>query len=106
MKYFILISKIIVLLYLSYLFFFLATGYDPAYPLYRPPFILFVIDTINLFIHEAGHFFFKIFGRLIYMLGGSLFQCLVPLALVIVTWRQNISQVCYPGFWLEKISST
>ena len=35
-----------------------------------------------------------------YFLGGSLFQCLVPLALLIVMLRQNISYACYAGFWL------
>jgi hypothetical protein len=36
----------------------------------------------------------------VHILGGSLVQCLLPLALVIVTLRQNISHVVYPGFWL------
>lgn len=55
---------------------------------------------MNLYIHEAGHFFFKIFGRWMYFLGGSLFQCLIPLALLIVTARQNPSYTGYAGLWL------
>ncbi|MBI4810734.1 MAG: hypothetical protein HY800_04705 [Ignavibacteriales bacterium] len=40
------------------------------------------------------------FGRWVYFLGGSLFQCLVPLALVIVAARQNITNAAFAGFWL------
>jgi len=33
------------------------------------------------------------------VLGGSLFQCLLPLALLIVTWRQHRDHIIYAGFW-------
>ncbi len=99
-KNIVLIVKLLLWSYLAYLLYFLASNYHPASSSYRPPFLIFVIDTINLFIHEAGHFFFKIFGRYIYMLGGSLFQVLVPLALLIVTWRQNVTQIAYSAFWV------
>jgi len=36
------------------------------------------IDYINLLIHEGGHGIFKIFGKYIYTLGGSLMQILIP----------------------------
>jgi hypothetical protein len=36
------------------------------------------IDYINLLIHEGGHGIFKIFGKYIYTLGGSLMQVLIP----------------------------
>ena len=68
-------------------------------PGYNPPFALFVLDTVNLFIHEAGHLFFKPFGMTIYILGGSVFQVLLPLTLAVVTARQNILQVGWPAFW-------
>ena len=100
MKYVLLAAKLLIFVYLGYVLFFLATGYEPAEPGYRPPLSIFLIDTINLFIHEGGHFFLRPFGMFIYILGGSLVQCLLPLALVIVTLRQNISHVVYPGFWL------
>jgi len=100
MRYANLVLKLLLLAYLWYLLFFLATGYEPALPGYRPPFPIFVIDTINLFIHEAGHFFLKPLGMWIHIIGGSVFQVLVPLALVIVTWRQNIHHAGYAGFWL------
>ena len=95
-----LVLKLFLFTYFAYLTYFLATGYHPVFSSYHPPFVIFVIDTINLFIHEAGHFFFKIFGRFMYMLGGSLFQVLLPLVLLIVTWRQNINQIPYSGFWV------
>jgi hypothetical protein len=100
MKNILLAIKLIFFGYLGYLFYFLIAGYDPASASYRPPFTILVLDLINLFIHEAGHFFFKIFGRWVYILGGSLFQVLLPLALVIVTWRQNVRNVSYAAFWL------
>jgi hypothetical protein len=100
MKYAALALKLLVLSYLAYLIFFLATDYEPALSGYSPPFIIFVIDTINFFIHEAGHFFLKPFGMWIHIIGGTLFQVLIPLSLLIVTWRQDIRQIGYPGFWL------
>jgi hypothetical protein len=100
MKYFYLTLKLILFIYLGYLAYYLGVEYNPAGSFSPPPFVLWVIDTINLFIHEAGHFFFKIFGQWISILGGSMFQCLVPLALVVVTLRQNPSNTPYAGFWL------
>ncbi|MDP2209182.1 MAG: hypothetical protein Q8K98_10500 [Bacteroidota bacterium] len=100
MKIIILSIKLLFFTYLGYLFYFLIDGYDPTSVSYRPPFAIFVLDIINLFVHEAGHFFFQIFGRWIYFLGGSLLQVLLPLALVIVTWRQNVRNVSYAVFWL------
>jgi hypothetical protein len=37
------------------------------------------LDNVNLIIHEAGHVVFSPFGQFIYLLGGSLFQVLVPI---------------------------
>lgn len=36
------------------------------------------IDNADLVIHEAGHLFFKFFGRYIYTLGGTLMQIILP----------------------------
>lgn len=77
------------------------TQYYPADPLgYEPPLVVWVLDTISLFIHEAGHLLFSIFGQTTSILGGSLLQCLLPLALTIVTWREKPHQAGYPLFWL------
>ena len=43
----------------------------------------------NLVFHEAGHVIFSPFGRFMTVLGGSLFQCLVPIALAIAFLRQD-----------------
>ena len=100
MKHLLLILKLVVLAYLGYLVWFFIITDGPAAPGYNPPFLLWVMDTINLFIHEAGHFFFKPFGMWIHILGGSFVQCLLPLLLAVVTWKQNVSHVAYPAFWL------
>jgi hypothetical protein len=100
MRYALLAIKLVIFAYLAYLLYVLATGYEPQSTINRPPFVIFILDTIDLFIHEAGHFFLRPFGMFIYILGGSLVQCLLPLALALVTWRQNVTQLVYPGFWL------
>jgi hypothetical protein len=81
-----------------FLLFFLVTGYHPAEPGFIP-FFHFRIDTINLFIHEAGHLFLKPFWMWLYILGGSLVQVLLPAALFIVSLRQSPQYAVYPGFW-------
>jgi hypothetical protein len=78
----------------------LATRYAPGDRPFDPPFLLFVMDTINLFIHEAGHLFTRPFGQFICVLGGSLVQVLLPLALLIVTWRKDIRQTPPVAFWV------
>ncbi len=41
------------------------------------------LDAMNLCIHELGHFLFAPFGEFLHVLGGSLFQLGLPLALVL-----------------------
>jgi hypothetical protein len=41
-----------------------------------------LLDDVNLAIHEAGHVFFQPLGDPLVILGGSLFQVLVPIAFV------------------------
>ncbi len=41
------------------------------------------IDYINLLIHEGGHGIFKIFGKFIYTLGGTITQILIPTMFVV-----------------------
>ena len=100
MKSIFLAFKLLLIGYCGYLLYILAIEYHPADPLgFRPPFVLWVIDTINLFIHEAGHLFFRLFGQTMYILGGSIVQFLIPLVLAIVTWREKPHQVGLPLFW-------
>jgi hypothetical protein len=100
MRAVILTLKLMAIGYLGWLLVFLLTGYAPADPSFRPPMPLWILDTINLFIHEAGHFFFKIFGQFVYILGGSIVQVMLPAALLVVVWRRDIGQIWYPGFWV------
>ncbi len=44
------------------------------------------IDYINLLIHEGGHGVFKIFGKFIYTLGGTLMQLIIPSMFIIYYW--------------------
>lgn len=94
-----LVLKLLGLSYLVYLLYFLLFGYDPSQSSFSPPFVLWVLDTINLFIHEAGHFFLKPFGRWIYVFGGSFFQVFLPLLLALLGLRQSYRQAILPAFW-------
>ena len=40
------------------------------------------LDHINLLFHEGGHGIFKIFGKFVYTLGGSLMQIIIPLLFI------------------------
>jgi hypothetical protein len=92
--------KLILFAYLSYLLYIMIAEYDPTAGNFRPPFLLWITDWMNLYMHEAGHVLFKMFGRTIYFLGGSLTQVLLPLALVLVIARQRNWYIGAAGFWL------
>jgi len=100
MKYTFLILKLFLYVYLAYLLYFLAADYDPASSAYRPPFLLWITDWMNLYIHEAGHLLFRIFGQWMYFLGGSLTQILLPLSLVIIIAKQRNWYIGAAGFWM------
>jgi hypothetical protein len=59
----------------------------------RAPMGVAVMDSVlhmpNLVFHEAGHVLFAIFGRFASVLGGSLFQFALPLALAGVFLKQH-----------------
>jgi len=62
-----------------------------------------LLDNIDLIIHEAGHFFFMIFGRFIYMAGGTLMQIIFPLFLAWYFFRNNYrTGVQIFIFWLAQ----
>lgn len=94
-----LVLKLLGFSYLGYLLYFLAFGYDPSSPSFSPPFVLWITDTINLFIHEAGHFFLKPLGRWLYIFGGSFVQVFLPLLLALLGLRQNYRYTILPAFW-------
>ncbi len=53
--------------------------------------MLWFIHLILLYIHEAGHLFFAVFGRTIGILGGSLNQILAPAVWFFVAKRDGSS---------------
>ena len=53
------------------------------YSLYPDQIMNSFMHNINLVFHEAGHVFFKPFGRFMMILGGSLMQLLVPVVLTL-----------------------
>lgn len=84
---------------------FFAVNYDYPFPL---GIVHFFVDTFLLIVHEAGHTFFGFFGvRFITILGGSLFQILLPLAILAYCWinRKSIGMqfsFCLVGYsWLD-----
>ena len=48
-----------------------------------------LIDNADLVIHEAGHLFFKFFGRYIYTLGGTLMQIILPSIIFFYFFRND-----------------
>ncbi|MCW9708277.1 hypothetical protein [Fodinibius salsisoli] len=84
---------------------FFAVNYDYPFPL---GVIHLFIDNFLLIVHEAGHTFFSILGvRFITILGGSLFQILLPLMILSYFWvnHQKIGiqlSLCLVGYsWLD-----
>lgn len=60
-----------------------------------------LIDTADLVIHEGGHLFFFIFGRFIYMAGGTLMQMLLPsLIAFYFFWNSYKTGVQFSLLWL------
>jgi hypothetical protein len=47
------------------------------------------LDNLNLIIHEAGHVIFSFFGEFLHILGGSLWQVLLPCLFVIYFYKQQ-----------------
>lgn len=60
-----------------------------------------LLDNINLVIHEAGHFFFSLFGKFIYTLGGTLMQIILPSIIASYFFRNNYrTGVQFSLLWL------
>ena len=76
--------EFITLFILGYYSLYLATDYQTAHGRHGMPALIWIIDTIDLFIHEGGHGIFSLFGRFIYFLGGSLMQIILPVTTIIV----------------------
>lgn len=60
-----------------------------------------LLDNIDLVIHEAGHFFFSLFGKFIYTLGGTLMQIILPSIIAAFFFRNNYrTGVQFSLLWL------
>lgn len=57
-------------------------------PVFNPFHYVFLRDVI-LATHEAGHVIFMPFGEYVMVLGGSLFQVLLPIVFVAYFWRRG-----------------
>lgn len=62
-----------------------------------------LLDNVDLAIHETGHLVFAPFGEFLTVLGGTLFQLIVPLAFVITFWRRGERYAAYiTGWWVAQ----
>ncbi len=60
-----------------------------------------VLDGANLLFHEAGHLIFLPFGQFAHMIGGSLFQILLPcIFLFYFLYRYNFFASSVILFWI------
>ncbi len=61
-----------------------------------------LLDNVDLIIHEAGHVIFMFFGQFLNILGGSLFQILIPVvfALYFFIWRKENFSGSLLLFWI------
>ncbi len=64
------------------------------------PFIIWTVDIIDLFIHEGGHFVFGFLGRVIYFMGGSLMQVVLPALTVWVFLKSGFRTLIATLYWL------
>ncbi|MBA3496672.1 MAG: hypothetical protein H0T86_06175 [Gemmatimonadales bacterium] len=59
------------------------------------------LDSLDLAIHETGHLVFAFGGELLTILGGTLFQLIVPAAFGAALWRQgDLHGATVPLWWL------
>ncbi len=59
------------------------------------------LDDLDLAIHETGHLVFAFGGETLTLLGGTLFQLLVPIAFTVALWRQGDRHgATVPLWWL------
>ncbi len=101
MKRILIAVNVLVLIVLAYYAYYLATDFQTPHGRRDMPFFVWVLDTINLFIHEGGHGVFKVFGQFIYFLGGSLMQVILPVTAIVVLLRTSGPRTLLATlFWL------
>ncbi|MEI6222343.1 MAG: hypothetical protein WCP97_06275 [bacterium] len=69
------------------------------YGFFHPGFFVFV-DGINLIFHEAGHVVFMPFGEIIYFLGGSVLQIVLPLGIAgCFYYKEQYFSASFTSLW-------
>lgn len=59
------------------------------------------LDSLDLAIHETGHLIFAFGGETLMLLGGTIFQLLVPLAFAVALWRAGDRHgATVPVWWM------
>ena len=76
------------LLYLGYVSTLIIKGHEP-----------YILYSVDLIFHEAGHFIFIFFGEFMNFLGGSLMQLLVPMLVLIHFLREKDRLGCFTATW-------
>jgi hypothetical protein len=62
-----------------------------------------LLDHVNLVFHEGGHFFFSWFGHTLTILGGTLGELIVPLAIAVYFyWHRETAGVAFACFWFSE----
>jgi hypothetical protein len=61
------------------------------------------IDSLDLAIHETGHLVFGFAGETLALLGGTLFQLIVPGAFIVALWRAGDRHgATVPLWWMAQ----
>jgi hypothetical protein len=61
------------------------------------------LDSLDLAIHETGHLVFAFGGETLMLLGGTLFQIIVPAIFVLALWRRGDRHgATVPLWWLAQ----
>lgn len=61
-----------------------------------------IISSLNIFFHEAGHWIFYIFGDFLHALGGTLGEIIMPSLFIFHFWRrQDLAGQAFGYWWLS-----
>ena len=96
----IIVLDVFLIAIVGYFTWFMATDYQTFYGRSHLPFVLWTIDTVDLFIHEGGHFFFGFMGSMIYFMGGSLMQIVLPSLAIYVFLKSSFRSLIGTLYWL------
>ncbi|HUI30484.1 MAG TPA: hypothetical protein VLX91_09730 [Candidatus Acidoferrales bacterium] len=96
----VIVLDIVLVAMVGYFTWFMSTDYQTFHGRYHMPFVLWIIDTVDLFIHEGGHFFFGFMGQMIYFMGGSLMQIVLPSLAIYVFLRSSLRSLIGTLYWL------